>query len=433
MTPPESLALGSLSPLLRYIRRVPLVGVAGLVLVGALLVVALWPSAIPVDVATVERGMLRVTIEEEGQARVRDRVVISAPVAGRVLRPFPQPGERVVRGTTILATIAVDLPTPDQRATEASLAALMAAERTVERARADAARATAAAMVQGGLTALLEYFGYRPTVPETIEAQRRQERVTREQLKAADTALTRAEYEAARARVRAGLAADAAPGPGRRITIRASADGVVLKRYRDSEGLVAPGEPLLEIGDPTQVEIVSPVLSRDAIRIAPGAPAAVREWGGEPLAGRVARVDPAAFTVVSALGVTEQRVNVVTALDDPQQAVLLGLGDGFRVELQIVVWEQSGVVKAPTSSLFRRGDAWAVFVVEGARARVRSLKVGHISGIEAEILEGLQPGEHVVVHPSESLQDGARVAPADPSARYDARRTGAASGGTTGR
>jgi HlyD family secretion protein len=394
------------------------------VFVGVLLAIALWPSATPVDVASVERGPLRVTIEQEGQARVRDRVVISAPIAGRALRPFPQPGERVARGKTVVATIALDLPGV-QRANEASLAAVLAAERAVESARADAARATTFAVVQGGLAALLDVLGYRPTIPASVEAQRRAQTLAQEQVRKADSALARAESGAAQARARAGLGG-AGAAAGERVAIRAPADGVVLKRYRDAEGLVVPGEPLLEIGEPLQLEIIAPVLSRDATRIAPGAQAIVRQWGGDPLPGRVSRVDPAAFTLVSALGVTEQRVNTVTALADPKQAVALGLGDGFRVELQIVVWERSDAVKAPTGSLFRRGEGWAAFVVDGGRARLRSIKVGQISGMEAEILDGLRPGERVIVHPAESLVDGARVASTETAT--GARAPGATSG-----
>jgi HlyD family secretion protein len=268
--------------------------------------------------------------------------------------------------------------------------------------------------VQGTVSGLLDLIGVGPRPAGPLPPQAVPP-APRERLQAADATVARAERDAARARAQASLSTASVPGGGRRVTIRAPADGVVLKRYRDSEGSVGVGEPLLEIGDPSHLEVVVPVLSRDAVRIDTGAHTTIEQWGGAPLSGRVTRVDPSAFTALSALGVPEQRVQVVTSLDDPARAVALGLGDGFRADVHIVVWEQSGLVKVPTNCLVRRGTGWVVYVAADGRARERTVAVGQIAGLEAQVLDGLQPGDRVVVHPPDTLRDGARIKPRESS------------------
>ena len=190
------------------------------------------------------------------------------------------------------------------------------------------------------------------------------------------------------------------------IDVRSPVAGHVLRVHEESERIVAAGTPLLEVGDPGDIEVVVDVLSADAVRIRPGAPVAIEDWGGEqPLEARVRLVEPSGFTKVSALGVEEQRVNVVADFVDGPGA----LGDGYRVEARVVVWEAPDVVRVPGSALFRRGDAWHVFVVERGTARLRRVEVGHRGSFEAELLAGLEPGERVVLHPSDRVQDGVRV------------------------
>jgi HlyD family secretion protein len=190
------------------------------------------------------------------------------------------------------------------------------------------------------------------------------------------------------------------------IEVRSPVAGSVLRVYEESERIVAAGTPLLEVGDPRDVEIVVDVLSADAVKIRPGAPVEIEDWGGErPLEGRVRLVEPSGFTKVSALGVEEQRVNVVADFVDGAGA----LGDGYRVEARVVVWEAPDVLRVPGSALFRKGEAWHVFVVEGHAARLRAVEVGHRGSFEAELLGGLEPGERVVLHPSDRVQDGVRV------------------------
>ena len=197
--------------------------------------------------------------------------------------------------------------------------------------------------------------------------------------------------------------------PGRVVTVTAPIAGVVLKRMRESESVVPAGDPLLEIGNPIELEIVADLLSTDAVRVRPGARAMIEEWGGQQaLDARVRRVEPAGFTKISALGVEEQRVNVILDFADPEDA-WAALGDAYRVEVRIVEWEAHDVRKVPTSALFREGSEWAVYVVENSRARRTIVKLGHQTGQEAEVSGGLSDGDRVVLHPGDTLTDGARI------------------------
>jgi HlyD family secretion protein len=213
--------------------------------------------------------------------------------------------------------------------------------------------------------------------------------------------------------VRAALAALAEagqPGPDG-VAVRSPAAGRVLRVLHESEGPVAAGTPLLEIGDPERLETRVDLLSTDAVRVRPGAPVQITRWGGDQvLRGTVRRVEPSAFTKVSALGVEEQRVYVVV---DPAGDGWGALGDGFAVEARIVVSDRGDVPQVPASALFRRGDGWATFVADGGRARLRTVRTGGWSSAAAEIVDGVAPGERVVVHPSDRLSDGARIAIGD--------------------
>jgi HlyD family secretion protein len=209
-------------------------------------------------------------------------------------------------------------------------------------------------------------------------------------------------------RAQAHLAPPAADGPGRVATVTAPTDGVVLKRLHESEAVVPSGEPLIEIGDPHRLEIVADLLSTDAVRVKPGARAIIEQWGGEQkLAARVRRIEPGGFTKVSALGVEEQRVNVILDFVDPQAGATLG--DAYRVEVRIVTWESPKVEQVPTSALFRERDRWAVYTIDGGRARRTIVDIGHQTAQEAEVVSGLSDGARVILHPGDTLADGARV------------------------
>ncbi len=383
---------------------------AGLALVAALLAVGFWPSAAPVELAPATRGPLRVTVDEEGETRVRDRFVVSAPVAGRALRVELEPGDIVRRGETVVATFLPAAAVPlDARSRAEAEAAVAAARAALGSTRAERERAQAAlALARSELVRHRELAAQRIVSRQALEAKETEARAAEEALRAAEFAVASATHQGEMAGAR--LLPAGATGPARPFAIRSPIDGVVLKRLRESEAVVPAGEPLLELGDPRRLEIVSDLLSTDAVKVRPGAPVLLEQWGGDhPIRARVRRVEPSGFVKVSALGVEEQRVNVVMDFEDPLGA-WSALGDGYRVEVRIVVWEGDGVLKVPTSSLFRRGDDWAVFAVSGGRTEMRVVEVGRRNGAFAEVVSGLREGEPVVLHPSDSLRDGSRVA-----------------------
>lgn len=376
--------------------------------IGGLLAVALWPSTTPVDVTTASRGSLVLTIDEEGRTRVRDRFVVAAPVAGRVLRIELEAGDPVKRGATVASVRAEQPPLLDARSRAESEAAIERARATLGRARADEQRARAASdQAQRELTRTRELAANELTTTRELESRAAEVRTSEEAVNAAVFAVRAAvsELEGARARL--------APAPsdslGRVVTVTAPVDGVVLKRVRESESVVPAGDPLLEIGDPGRLEIVADLLSTDAVRVKPGARAMIEQWGGDrTLDARVRRIEPSGFTKISALGVEEQRVNVILDFVDPSKA-WAALGDGYRVEVRIVIWEGESVLRLPTSALFRVGDRWAAYVIESDRARRALIEVGHQTGQHAEVLSGLAEGARVILHPVDTLTDGARV------------------------
>ncbi len=392
---------------LRHLRNRKLT--AGLLLVLALLLVGFWPSPVAVDAAAVVRGALRVSVDEEGETRVRQRFLVSAPVAGRVLRIDLEPGDPVTRETVVATFLPAAAAPLDSRSRADASAAVASARAALgsagaERLRAQAADRLARSELERQRALAAQQLVSRKVLDEAEAAARQ----AGEALRAAEFAAASAGHQLEMARARL-LPADAASA-ARPLVIRSPIDGVVFKRLRESESVVAAGEPLVELGDPRRLEIVSDLLSTDAVRVKPGDPVLLEHWGGErPLRARVRRVEPSGFMKVSALGVEEQRVNVVMDFEDPLEA-WSALGDGYRVEERIVVWEGAGVLLVPTSSLFRRGERWAVFALDGGRARLRLLEIGHRNGTHAEVLSGLREGDSVVLHPTDALADGSRVA-----------------------
>lgn len=382
------------------------VGIA-LVVVAGLLAVALWPPTVPVDVGAAARGPLVVTVDEEGVTRVRDRFVVSAPVAGRVLRIKLDPGDPVKRGQTISQVRAEAPPLLDARTRAEAQAAIDTAAAALGRTRAEEQHArTALAQIQRELARVRELAGTRVVSPQELEAREADAQGAQESVNAAVFAVRAASSALQQAEAR--LSASAADS-GRVVTVTAPVDGVVLKRLRESESVVPAGDPLIEIGDPRRLEIVADLLSTDAVRVKPGARAAIEEWGGQKaLEARVRRIEPAGFTKISALGVEEQRVNVILDFMDPA-AAWASLGDAYRVEVRIVVWEAKDVVTVPTSALFRQGADWAVYVVDGDRARRTLVTLGRQTGQDAEVVSGLIEQTRIVLHPGDALTDGARV------------------------
>lgn len=377
-------------------------------LIAGLLAVALWPRATPVDVTVAAKGPLIVTIDEEGRTRVRDRFVVAAPIAGRVLRIELEAGDIVKRGQVVAQLRPEQPPLLDARSRAEGEAAVQSARAALGRARAEEQRARAALdQAQGELARTRDLAASDLTTRRELDARQSDVRTSEEAANAAAFAVRVATSELVRAEAR--LTPSSSDPSGRVVTVTAPANGVVLKRVRESESVVPAGDPLLEIGDPHQLEIVADLLSTDAVRIQPGARVMVEQWGGDrTLDARVRRVEPSGFTKISALGVEEQRVNVLFDFADPAQG-WAALGDGFRVEVRIVTWESPNVLKLPTGALFRAGDRWAAYVIDQNRARQTIVELGHQTGAEAEIVSGLQEGARVVLHPGDTLVDGARV------------------------
>jgi HlyD family secretion protein len=370
---------------------------------------ALRPGAIPADWVEVTRGRLEVTLDEEGETRVRDRYMVSAPLAGRVLRIVLEPGDPVVAGETILATFQpADPILLDARARAAAEARVQAAAASLDGARATRESARASLTFAERAFERSEQLMANDLVSrDRLDAADTEVRTRRETLRAAEFAVTTSEHELEVAR--AGVLQARGSGAGAAIALRSPIDGVVLRRLRESESVVPAGDALLELGDPSQLEIVSDMLSADAVQITVGDRVIIDEWGGDSvLQGRVRRVEPFGFTKISALGVEEQRVNVIVDFADAPHA-RPALGDGYRVEIRVVIWERDDVVKVPTSALFRDGGAWAVYRVERETARVHRIDIGRRTGLEAEVVTGLEPGDRVIVHPSDEMSDGAIV------------------------
>lgn len=382
----------------------PVVLVAGFAL-------ALRPDPFPVDVATVGRGPLRVTVDEEGETRVRDRFVVSAPFTGRILRIELEPGEPVRAGGVLAVLRPAESNLLDARSRASSEARVRTAEAALGRARADRERARAELRFAQSDLKRADTLGKQGIVSgEEVEVAQLAVETRQETLKAAEFEIQVAQSELSAAR--AGLleaGQGGGGGAGGEYQVRSPVDGTVLRRLRESETVVPAGEPLMEVGDPASLEIVADLLSTDAARLRPGQPVEIEHWGGgKALAGRVRRVEPSGFLKISALGVEEQRVNVIIDLaGSPEER--RGLGDGFRVEVRVVVWDSPDAIQVPTSALFRDEQGWAAFVLENGKAVRRRVEVGPQSDRAAAVLSGLREGEKVIIHPSADVTDGVEV------------------------
>jgi HlyD family secretion protein len=377
--------------------------------IGGLLGVALWPRTVVVELASVSRGPLVVTVDEEGRTRVRDRFVVAAPVTGRVLRIDLDPGDRVARGE-VVARLQPESPALlDARTRAEAVAALEGAEASLGHARAEEQRARAAlSHAQHELTRTRQLTAAGATATQDLDTREAEVKLASEAANAAGFAVRTASAEVERARAR--VATTVTGTGGGTVVVRAPVDGVVLQRLRESESVVPAGEPLVEIGDPRQLEIVTDVLSTDAVRVKPGARATIEQWGGDSaLAATVRRIEPSGFTKVSALGVEEQRVNVVLEFVDEGEDCAT-LADGYRVEARIVLWEAPDVLKVPTNALFRDGTRWAVYAASEGRARRTIVELGRRTGQESEVISGLSEGDVVIVHPGDLVRDGVRIA-----------------------
>jgi HlyD family secretion protein len=374
-------------------------------------VAAFMPRPIAVDVIEVRHDTLTVTVEEEGKTRVIDRFAVSAPVAGFARRVELDVGDIVAKGDRLMSLepLRSDVLDPRSRAeaearVAAAQASLLAAQQKTTAARADSEFADSELRRKERLR------DDRTISEEELDRAASQARAAAANLRSAEFAVdvSRHELEAARTALEYSAASGQQEAP-EMVAINAPVSGRVLAVIRESEGVVAAGQSLVEIGDPEALEVEVDVLSMDAVKIAVGTRVRFLRWGGQtPLEGVVRVVEPTGFTKISALGVEEQRVLVISDITSPRQE-WQRLGDGYRVEASFILWEASDVLQVPTSAVFRHGGGWAVFVAEAGRVSIRPVSPGRRSGLAVQILDGLGAGEAVIVHPSDDVADGARI------------------------
>jgi HlyD family secretion protein len=361
------------------------------------------PKPVPVEVAEVTRGPMTVTVEEEGETRIHDHFVISAPVAGRLLRIDLDAGDTVQKGQIIARIVPAPIE-PRQRAE--LVAQLEAAKASTREAQAQVDRAQSEYQQASRDRSRSEQLAASGVISrEALEQSQTKEATALKALEAARQRLDAAKAQEAAAKARL-LEAERGGTPGAVVLVRSPLKGKVLRLLEQSERVVTPGMPLLDLGYSPQLEVVTDVLSTEAVNVHAGDPVLLEGWGGgKPIRARVRLVEPSGFTKISALGIEEQRVNVVIDFVDPPGP----LGDGYRVEARIIIWQSGDVLKLPASALFRHGDGWAVFTVENGRARLREVKIGHRNASEAEILSGIDAGSPVVLHPTNEIREGIRV------------------------
>ena len=395
-----------------WIRRGVLLLVVAAIVAAA--IYALLPKPAAVDAGAVDQGPIEVSVGEEGIARIRNVYEVSAPVGGHLDR-FPlQVGDPVERDQTVIAEIRPTEPAfLDERTRQELEAAVAAAAAAVRLADAELARAQAEQRLAQSDLARAQQLAESETISQraldqaSINAETANAQVGQAE---ANLELRRSELASARARlIQPGADEPTTASSSCCVQVRAPADGLVLTVYAESAQVVAAGARIAEIGDPDDMEVVVDLLSTDAVRIAPGAPARIEGWGGEDvLSARVRRIDPSAFTKVSALGIEEQRVNVILDLLDPH-AAWERLGHEFRVVADITVWKGENVTRVPLAALFRRGANWAVFTIVESRAVLTEVTIDHRNQTHAEVTSGLSPGDRVILHPSDQIEDGLAV------------------------
>jgi len=393
-----------------HIRRRILVIAVSVVVVLAV-VYGFMPKPVQVDAVSAKKGPMRVTVDEEGKTRVRDRFVISAPVAGYLRRVELEVGDSVAKGQIVAELEPLRSTVLDPRSRAEALATLSAAQAALNAAKENARSADAAAeYAQKNRERQKALYDRGYVAKDSLDQADADAKRTEANRLAAAAAVMAARADVERAQSILGhSAAEGAADRSRVVAVRAPVEGRVLKVHHESEGVVNAGEPVIDLGDPRNLEVKAEVLSADAVSIRPGSTVFFERWGGDAsLTGTVTTVEPEAFTKVSSLGVEEQRVLVIadiTSLPEEWKR----LGDGYRVEASFVIWEGKDVLQVPASSLFRKGEGWAVFVVESSRARTRSVKVGHRNGLIAEITGGLSEQDMVITQPDDTVRDGVRI------------------------
>lgn len=388
----------------------------GLALVLGLSYVTFRTKPVLVDAGIASRMPLQVSVDEDGLTRIKERYVVSAPLAGRLERVTLEVGDSVVARTTVIAGMqATDPSLLDPRAFAQARARVSAAEGRKAAALVELEKANSSVeFAEIELQRIQELANTKSISQSELEAAELAFRLRSQESKAAEFRVQIAEFELELERSALLLTEPAgeAESPGdaeMALSIKAPINGRVLRIYRESASVLNAGESIMEIGDPEDLEVVVDVLSVDAVRIAAGDQVALENWGGEnPLVGLVRVVEPSGFTKLSALGVEEQRVNVIVDFAEPPES-RKSLGDGFRMDARIIVWSGQDVLCVPASSLFRQTGKWSLFRIQDGRAVLTSVEVGQSDGIHVEIIDGVAEGEVVIVHPSDAISDGAAV------------------------
>ena len=380
----------------------------GLGLIGAI-GYGLRTRPIEVEIGAVTRGPLTVHVVEEGKTRIRNRYIVSAPVAGQMKRVPLKNGDVVKANETVLTTVEPAIsPLLDPRAKAEAEARLQATEAAKLKAgqSLDMAHTAEKFALQNWDRAKKLTQAKSISDTDRDNAERDYEMRLRE-TRAAEFAVKVAEYEFAQAK--ATLMQITTPGNSTVIEVKSPVSGYVLRVMQESATIVTPGVQILEVGDKSDIEIEAEILSRDAVAIKEGAPVSIEQWGGDkPLEGRVRRIEPAAFTKVSALGVEEQRVIVLSDMVNPPPDAQR-LGDRYRVEVRVAVWHGDDVLLVPAGALFREGSEWKTFVFDNGFARKKVLNAGHTDGRMTEVLDGLKANDQVLLHPPDTVKDGAQV------------------------
>jgi len=387
-----------------------------LIAVLAAIAIAIWaflPKPVTVQLASVTRGSFQQIVEEDGKTRVRERYVVSAPLMGKLQRITLKAGDPVQQHQ-VVATMLPSAPALLDSRTVTELTSRVGSA-AAQQARAAATVAHAQAALEksrADLNRAKTLAASRFISPAQLEQSELTVKLNAKELEATQYAARAAQYDVAAARaalLQSSSGAAASASTGKTWQIISPVAGEVLKVAQESESVVTVGAPLLEIGNPTELEIVVDVLTSDATLIKPGAMVQIRDGGQTAsLQGRVRRVEPSAFTKVSALGVEEQRVNVIIDLTSPA-ALWQTLGDGYKVDAKIIVFSTDNAIKVPVSALFRKDGLWAVFVAENGRAKLRTVQIARRSGLDAMLIGGLQPGEKVIIYPGDLIRPDVRI------------------------
>ncbi len=399
----------------KLFKRLPLL-LSGVGLVVAL-VYGFRPAPVPVDLAAVTRGPLQVSVEEDGKTRIRQRYIVAAPIAGRMQRVDLKPGDQVPSSSLLAKIEPPHALLLDPRAREESQARVDAAKARLKQANAQLDEAKASDNFARAEYGRLRSLSYGGAAAQELESAAMRERTAAAKVRANEFAVSVAEYELRQAKAALRFTQYGSPGEtstGSFPVVSPISKGRVLRVMKESATVVTAGTEIMEVGDVKDLEAEIDVLTTEAVKVRKGAKVFLEHWGGDrPLEGEVWRIEPSGFTKISALGVEEQRVNVIVKFDVPEK-YQGAIGDAYRVDARIIIWQDKDVVKVPAGALFRNGGGkWAVFILEEGRAVRRLIKIGHNNGLEAEVLSGLSAGDQVILHPSDKIKDGVLIAPRD--------------------